>query len=395
MPTTTIPAYSEFADAWGLDKSIVFLNHGSYGACPHAVRQRQHELQDQLEREPLRCLMREWEPLLDQSRNALATFVGAAASDLVFVPNATTGVNTILSALNFGPQDEILLTSHEYNSCKNAVERVRERYGTKIVVVDLPFPLISYDQIEQPILQAISPRTRLFLIDHIVSQTAVQMPIKPLIDAMRARGIYTLIDGAHAPGMIALNLVELGADFYTGNCHKWLCTPKGSAFLYVRAALQAQIRPLVISHGANSERRDKSRFQLEFDWTGTHDPAPYLCIPRALEFLSACLPGGILELQARNHALVLEARKLLCELSGCAAGCPPAWLGSMATLLLPQQFAKYSALELHDALLDSFSIEVQVMPPLSPGPPLLRISAQLYNSLAQYQYLGECLGKLE
>ena len=298
---------------WSLDPDITFLNHGAFGACPLPVLEAQQRLRQQLERQPLRFFMREFEELLDAARSQLAAFVGADVDELAFVPNATTGVNAVLRSLPFNSSDEILTTNHEYNACRNALDFIASRTGAQIVVATVPFPLDSPNRVVEVLMERVSPKTRLVLLAHITSQTGLLLPLQQLVRELALRGVDTLVDGAHAPGMVPLNLQEIGATYYTGNCHKWLCAPKGAAFLYVRRDKQPVIRPLTISHGANSRRTDKSRFQLEFDWMGTDDPTAYLCIPEAIRFMGCLLPGGWLELMENNHALAICARQLLCE----------------------------------------------------------------------------------
>ncbi|MGG6264673.1 aminotransferase class V-fold PLP-dependent enzyme [Leptolyngbya sp. AN03gr2] len=375
---------------WSLDPDCTFLNHGSFGACPIPVLEVQQEFRSRLERQPLRFLGREFEPLLDQAREALAAFVGASVEELVFIPNATTGVNAVLRSLSFSPSDELLTTSQEYNACRNALDFVAERSGAKVVVAEVPFPIGSPSQVTEAILAKVSDRTKLALIDHVVSQTGMVFPIAQIVQALSDLGIDTLIDGAHAPGMVDLNLTELGATYYASTCHKWMCAPKGAAFLYVKKDKQAEIRPLTISHGANSPRRDRSRFQLEFDWMGTDDPTAYLTVPSAIEFMNSLLPGGWAELRANNRSKALSARKLLCDLLNVAPPCPEEMIGSLATILLPDG----SYIELQDALYEKFNIEVPIIPfPQSPKR-LIRISAQIYNTIQQYEYLGKSLQTL-
>ncbi|WP_404789558.1 aminotransferase class V-fold PLP-dependent enzyme [Altericista sp. CCNU0014] len=391
------PGANEFADSWHLDPTVVFLNHGAFGACPIPVLAQQQRFRQQLEQEPLRFIMREFEPLLEIARQALAAFVGTDPADLVFVPNATTGANSVLRSLSFEPGDELLTTDHCYNACRNALEFVARRSGAKVVVATVPFPLENSEQIVASVMRCVTPRTKLALLDHITSQTALIFPIKALVRALAARGIDTLVDGAHAPGMIPLNLQEIGAAYYTGNCHKWMCAPKGAAFLVVQRDRQAQIRPLTISHGANSPRTDYSRFQLEFGWTGTHDPTPYLCIPAVLQFMDAQLPqGGWQAVMDRNRALALQARQLLAETLSQPLPCPDGMVGAIAALLLPSSFgtpelspAGIDALQ--DWLWNNYKIEVPVIPWASPPQKILRVSAQLYNHLDQYRYLAAAL----
>lgn len=378
---------NQFSQFWSLDPTCTFLNHGSFGACPIAVLEVQQEFRTRLERQPLRFLGREFEGLLDQSRAALAIFVGAEAEELVFVPNATTGVNAVLRSLTFSPSDELLTTSQEYNACRNALDFVAARSGASVVVAEVPYPIESPAQVTEAVLSKVSDRTRLALIDHVVSQTGMVFPIAQIVRALSDLGIDTLIDGAHAPGMVDLNLSELGAAYYASTCHKWMCAPKGAAFLYVKKERQPEIRPLTISHGANSPRRDRSRFQLEFDWMGTNDPTAYLSVKSAIEFMNSLLPGGWAELRARNRSTAIAARTGLCELLNVAPPCPEEMIGSLATIPLPDG----SYIELQDALYEKFDIEVPIVPfPQAPRR-LVRISAQLYNTLEQYEYLGKSL----
>jgi isopenicillin-N epimerase len=379
----------DWSHHWSLDHSITFLNHGSFGACPRAVLEQQQVLRSQLEQEPVRFFALELEPLLDAARQQLASFVGATANELAFVPNATTGINTVLQSLVFQPGDELLTTNHEYNASRNALNFAAERSGSTVVVAEIPFPLESSAQIVEAILAKVSDKTKLVLLDHITSQTALIFPIKTLVQQLSAQGIDVLIDGAHAPGMIPLNLRELGAAFYTGNCHKWLCAPKGAAFLYVRTDRQDAIRPLAISHGANSPRTDRSRFHLEFDWVGTSDPTPYLCIPTAIKCLGAMLPGGWPALMERNRSVALSARTLLCQQFQIPLPCPDQFIGSMACIPLAGEQAE----TLQTALFQRYKIEIPVIPWQNRR--LIRISVQLYNQLADYQSLANALAILQ
>jgi isopenicillin-N epimerase len=390
-----LPVPSAFARHWDLDPSIVFLNHGSFGACPRAVLAVQQEMRARLEAEPVRFLHRENEERFDVARTALAELVGCDMDDLAFVGNATTGVNTVLRSLAFAPGDELLTTDHEYNACRNALDFVAARAGATVVVAPIPFPVASEAEIVEAVVSRATARTKLCLLDHVTSPTGIVLPVATIVARLRERGIETLIDGAHAPGMLPLSLGTLGAAYYTGNCHKWLCTPKGSALLYVRRDRQAAIRPLAISHGANSPRTDRSRFRLEFDFTGTGDPTPFLCIPEALRFLGSLLAGGLPALQAHNRDMALQARELLCKALG---GTPPVgatMIGSLASVLLPPTDAMGTGPigldPLQVRLFDRHHIEVPVMRWSSPRLRLLRVSPQIYNSLAQYEWLARAV----
>lgn len=375
---------------WLLDSDLHYLNHGSYGACPQPVLEQQQRLRNQLELQPVDFFSRQLPGLLDAARSELGIFVGADPAELVFVPNATTGVNTVLRSLPLQPGDELLTTNHAYNACRNALNFVGDRTGARIVVAEVPFPIATPAAAIAAILQRVSSRTKLALLDHVTSPTGLILPIADIVALLAQQGIETLVDGAHAPGMLPLNLQAIGATYYTGNCHKWICAPKGAAFLYVQRAKQFQIRPLTISHGANAPRQDRSRFHLEFDWTGTDDPTPYLCIPTAIACLGKLLPGGWPELMQRHRSMVLAAQQLLSEVLEIAPPCPAAMIGALAALPLPEG----DSLPLYQQLLEQFRLEVPVFPWPAPPQRLLRISAFFYNQFSEYQLLAQALGEL-
>jgi isopenicillin-N epimerase len=385
---------------WLIDPKVIFLNHGSFGSCPRPVLEFQQALRDRMERQPVQFLVRDLEPMLNDARAALARFVGAHPDNLVFVPNATAGVNTVLRSLTFEPGDELLVTDHEYNACRNALQFVASRAGAKVVVAALPFPVESTNRLVEAILSRVTSRTRVALIDHVTSQTALVLPIAEIVRELAARGVDTLVDGAHAPGMVPLRLEELGAAYYTGNCHKWLCAPKTAGLLHVRPDRQHLIHPLVISHGLTSPRKDCSRYLIEFGWPGTWDPTACLSVTEALRFLGSLLPGGWDEIQSRNRRLALEARQLLCQALQIPLPCPDECIGAMASVPLPDAAADPKPGpplfidRLQDRLLFEHGIEVPVIH--WPGFPkrLLRISAQLYNQTADYEMLSAALKSL-
>ena len=386
---------NEFARHWTLDPEVVFLNHGSFGACPRPVLEAQSELRARMERQPLQFLSRDLEGLLDEARGQLAELVGAEADDLAFVPNATAGVNTVLRSLPFEPGDELLTTDHAYNACKNAL-KLHEPRGVKAVIAQVPWPIRGPQEVIDAVMAAVTPRTRLALLDHVTSPTGLVFPVRELVRLLAERGVDTLVDGAHAPGMLPLDLRDLGAAYYTGNCHKWLCTPKGSALLHVRRDKQAQVRPLDISHGANATRTDRSRFRLEFDWRGTDDPTPYLTIPAALRFFSGLLPGGFPELMERNHDLAVRGRRILCEALRIDPPAPEEMLGSLASVPLPDaqtpvKVGRNYWHPLQKAVYEKHRVEAPVM--IFPAPPrqLIRIACQLYNDESQVQRLAAAL----
>lgn len=399
---------------WLLDPAVAFLNHGSFGATPRAVLAVQTGWRERMERQPVLFLGSELEGLLDEARDRLAAFLGADPGGLVFVPNATTGVNTVLRSLRLEPGDEIVATDHEYNACLNAVLEVVARSGARLVLARIPFPIGSDDEVLDAVLGSVGARTRLVLLSHVTSATALRLPVERLVPALRERGVEAIVDGAHAPGMVPIGLDALGAAYYAGNAHKWLCAPKGAAFLWVRRDLRGTVRPLAISHGANSPRLERGRYRLEFDWTGTTDPTPYLAIPAALDFLDGLLPGGMEELMISNRTLCLRARGLLAEALGLASAAPDSMLGAMAALPIPTSLRPAATDHqvagagvdpeptvpedpLHDALLRQDAIEVPVFrwPPVPTRDGsmlrILRVSAQAYNSLDEYRRLAGAL----
>jgi isopenicillin-N epimerase len=381
-----------FKSLWHLDPEIAFLNHGSFGACPIAVLEYQQSLRLELERQPLQFLAREIEPRLDAARSTLAAFLQADPHNLVFVPNATTGINAVLRSYPFQPGDAVLTTNQEYNACRNALDFVAERSGIEIIVTDIPYPIDDPQIIVDAVLNAVTPQTKLVLLDHVVSQTGCVLPIESIIQRLNAQGIESLIDGAHAPGMLPLDLTALGATYYTGNLHKWVSSPKGAAFLYVQADRQAQIHPTTISHGRNDPRTGRSRFQLEFDWTGTWDPTAYLSVPKAIDFMGALLPGGWPELMAHNRNQVLAARQMLGQTWNLPLPCPDSMVGSMATLPLPSaKLSHLSHAELNRQLWEQFQVEVPIMPFPDIQCYVVRISAQIYNQPEEFDRLRVAL----
>jgi len=373
---------------WTLDPNITYLNHGSFGATPRVVLERQDEFRAQLEREPVRFFVRELEPLLDEARAALAAFIGADFEGLAFVPNATAGFNAVLRSMDLDRFDEVLVTTHEYNAVRNAVEYVTGVAGAKVVLVDVPFPIASPDVVIERVLERVTDRTRLVFIDHVTSQTALILPVERLVRELAARGIDTFVDGAHAPGMLPLDVRAIGAAYYTGNLHKWVCAPKGAAFLYVRENRRASVRPVSISHGANSPRTDRRRFLIEFDWTGTFDPSAWLCVPESLRFMASLVDGGWPEVMRRNHELALRARDLLCDALAIAKPAPDDMLGAMAAVPLPGAAATSGLDPLQDRLLFEHGIEVPIMPWATR---VIRVSAQLYNTIEDYERLVRAL----
>ena len=350
-----------------------------------------------MESEPVQFLWRRFEERLDPARAVLARFVGARARDLVFVSNATTGVNAVVRSLKLKRGDELLTTDQDYNACHNVLVEVARRAGARVVTARIRFPLRSEEEIIEPILKCVSARTRLAMIDHVTSNAAVVFPIKRIIQELAARNVDTLVDGAHAPGMVPLKIEALQPAYYTGNLHKWVCAPKGAAFLWARGDRQEGLQPAVISHGNNRPRKGYSGFQDRFDWAGTVDPTAWFCVGEAIDWMGRLLPGGWPEIRRRNHALAVSARALLCERLGVEAPCPDKMLGSMAAIPLPASWQDRTARGKIDSeqlrLYDEFGIEVPLSRHGLPERRWVRVSAQLYNTLADFEYLASALSE--
>ncbi|MBX3159642.1 MAG: aminotransferase class V-fold PLP-dependent enzyme [Deltaproteobacteria bacterium] len=367
---------------WALDPGVVHLNHGSFGGCLRATLAAAAAIRDRVEGSPMRYFVTRWQAELDEARTAAAAFVGADPARTAFVANATTGVALALAscAEAIGAGDELVTTDHAYRACRNQLDRLAAACGAGVVVVRVPEPFDA-DALVAAFARALGPRTRLALVDHITSPTALILPLERMLDELAARGIPCIVDGAHAPGQIALDVAALaarGATYYAGNFHKWVCAPKSSGFLAVAAG--AAWRPLVTSHGASADYGPPNRLHAELDWGGTHDPAPHLAVPAAIADVAEEVGGGWPEVRARNHALALGLRARLADaLGGTPPALPPAAaIGAMATvpIALPPGLAP-AALQLQ--LLER-GWEVPVV---EHGARLfVRVSAHLYNGAA-------------
>ena len=376
-------------DAWGLDPDVLHLNHGSYGACPRAVMAAQDAVRARLERATMRWFVGAGPDELAAARAAAAAFVGADADGFVFVPNATTGVATVLANLRLAAGDEVLVTDHAYRACRNALDRSALTAGATVVVAPIALPVHDPRAPIAAIVDRVTARTRLVLLDHITSPTALVLDAATLARALPA-GVELLIDGAHAPGMIELDVAAIGATYYTGNFHKWTCAAKGAGFLWVAPSRREGFRPLVTSHGATLPSAGTTRFRLEHDWTGTHDPSPYLTVPTAIDEV-ARLGGGWPAVRARGRAL---ARAFADELStrlGAEPIAPPSMLGSMAAVAVELP-AGGDALAIERALLDE-GVELPVIPAGVAPWPLVRVSAHLYNARGDLDRAIDALGR--
>ncbi len=326
----------------------------------------------------------------------LENFTGASPGSIVLVTNATTGINTVLSNLSINPGDELITTGQEYFASANILRTNAEKYDAKCVEVPIKTPVSGPDQVIDSILSGVTSRTVLVLIDHISSPTGMVFPVKELVRRLDQLGIDVLVDGAHGPGMIPLNLEELGAAYYTGNCHKWLCAPKTAALLYVRPDRQKNFRPAVMSHVASEFDIEMSDFQIEFFWNGTIDPTPRMSIPFTIDFMESLHPDGWTGIMNENHEKVVRAEGLICDRLGIEPSCPENMIGSMAAISLPwKQPSDLPPPEGIDPLQNWLFREKQIEIPVTftsiPQGRFLRLSAQLYNSDADFEYLCRSL----
>lgn len=387
-----------FSSLWALDPDIVYLNHGSFGACPSEVLRYREELIRELEARPMEFLVRRLPELLWAEYAYVEDLVGAEPGSIALVQNATHGVNTVLASFGLGPGDELLVGSHEYFATLNACRYHCARTGARCTVVPMQFPVSCPGDIAAAFLSRVTPATRLVVVDHITSATGFVADPALLVSELRNRGVEVLVDGAHGPGMVPLDMRAMGAAFYTGNFHKWLCSPKICAMLYVRPDMQDRIHPLATSHVQGDFDGRQTPFRIEFQWNGTPDPTAALCVSKAGRFLSGLLPGGLEGVMEANRSMILSARGLVCEALGVEPPCPDSMVGSMASFELPwidppdPPRPDWEWMDpLQRRLLEEFHIEAPVSYIRSARLRLLRISAQLYNDISQFEYLARAL----
>jgi len=379
-----------------LDPDVVFLNHGSFGACPRPVFEDYQRWQLQLERQPVAFLdsRRGLAKNLHAMRDAMASEFGAPADNIAAVVNATTGLNIAIQSIPLKPGDEILTTDHEYNALEKTWAYVTRKTGAKIVHVDVPLPLTSAQQFHDAIAAGFNERTKVLFLSHITSPTALLFPVESLIAEARQRGVFSVIDGAHSPGHTPIDLRAMDPDFYSGNCHKWLMSPKGSAFLYVRPGLETMIDPLVISHGWTVDNKEagvrgpfgNSPFVDEVEMQGTRDPAAWLAIPAAIEFRRL---HDWATVQAECRRLAQETAARLRELTGLPALSAPEFSApQMVAMPIPACDTAW----LKEALLERYNIEIPVFEWKHHH--IVRLSCQGYNSRAQMDTLIGALTEL-
>lgn len=356
------------ADQYLLNREITFLNHGSFGACPRPVFEVSQRWQRELEANPVAFMWR-LPDLLAQARARLGRYVGAQTDNLVFVSNATHGINVVARSLKLGPGDEVLGTDHEYGAVNNTWRFNCEKAGARYINQPVPVPFSTPEAFVDALWEGVTERTRVISISHITSPTALIFPVELVCRRAREAGIVTVIDGAHAPGQIELRLDDLGADFYTGNAHKWLSSAKGAAFLYARPECQELLEPLVVSHGWSRGNPDIPQFLSYLSWTGTDDPSAFLSVPAAIDFQEQ---NDWPAVQRACHQLLLEAQHRILELSDQEPLSPDSMWVQMCAIPLPGRAQDYKELW----------SKYQIIVPVGEwnGKTLIRISIQAYNS---------------
>ncbi len=379
---------SNLKDDFLLDSNIVFLNHGSFGATPRPVFDAYQAWQRQLERQPVEFLGRRANELLSEARAGLADYLGTAADNLVYVPNVTEALNIAARSIQLGPQDEVLTSNMEYGAIDRTWRFLSHKQGFKYINQPISTPVSSHEKLIEELWSGVTGRTKVIFISHLASPTAMIFPVKEICRRARQAGILTVIDGAHAPGQIDVDLNDIGADFYGGNCHKWLCAPKGAGFLFAAPPVQPLVQPLVVSWGWQSEHPGPSPFIDYLEWSGTRDISAFLSVPAAIQYQKDHLWHQV---QADCHALARQALQRISALSSMQPLYPDSedWYAQMVVARLPD---KVDPLQLHDTLWNDFHIEVPVL--AWNGKILIRISFQAYNSEADLHALLAALENL-
>ena len=387
-------AWRHWRREWSLPPEVVYLNHGSFGPAAREVQHARQEWTDRLESQPFDFFVRHVEAELLHAAEYLGEFVGTSADNLAFVDNATTGMNIVAKSLDLKPGDEILTTNHAYGAVLRIWRTICQKAGAKLVVHKLPDPLTDGQELTDSLMSAASDNTRLIVVDHVTSPTAVIFPFADICRRAQSRGISICIDGPHALAMLPLNIDALGCDFYLASGHKWLSAPFGSGFLYAHPRVQRNLEPLVISWGGSLAGAE-ARWQDEFHWSGTRDPAPQLTIPAAIDYLCR---AGIRNFRRRSHDLAQYARYRIAEVTGLPTELPDsqAWYGSMIALPLPPAEEPPLKKGVRDPLQAQLWKQHQIEVPVIhwQGKRLLRISCHLYTSAREVDGLADALRNL-
>ena len=367
-----------------LDNNIIFLNHGSFGACPKPIFEEFQRLQLELEQEPVHFIQKKLPVYLKEAKKPLAKFIGCDAEDFFFTPNPTFAVNTIMRSLNLQKEDEILTTNHEYGAMDRTWNFYCKKSGAKYIRQEISLPIISKEQILEEFWKGYSSKTKVIFLNQISSSTALIFPVKEICDKAQQLGLITIIDGAHVPGHIDLNIQELNPDFYTGTLHKWMLAPKGSSFLYVKKEFQADIDPLVVSWGYESLAPSESQFLDYHEYQGTNDHSAYLCTPKVIEFLEK---NNWKEKSKACKKIVLDNYKRFCDLVGTKPICPISeeFLGQMASIPIRTE----KPMELKELLYAKYKIQIPIMP--LNDKIYMRYSMNVYNSQEDLEVLYQAI----
>ena len=372
-------------DQFFLDPDITFLNHGSFGACAKPVYEDLLNWQLQMEREPVKFFEDTIFDALKKSRQVLGNYINCPADDLVYFPNPTTAINAAARSLKLEPGDEVLSTNHIYGALDRTWKYICEKNGAEFVKADIAFPIQSKDEFLNSFFKAITSKTRVIFLSHITSMTAMIFPVEEVVEFARENNILSIIDGAHVPGHIPLNIHTLNPDIYTGACHKWMCSPKGTSFLYVKKEMQENIHPLVVSWGWESENPSDSQFLDWHEWQGTRDMSAFLTIPEAVKFMD---DNDWPNVSRKCREMVIQTRNQLLNYLNISPPCPNDWLGQMASIPLPFN----DAVEIKNALLNKYHIQVPIF--TWEGKVYLRYSIQAYNSESDLEKLLSAIKEL-
>lgn len=374
-------------DLFLLDPDVIFLNHGSFGATPRIVFEKYQWWQRELERQPVDFLGVRFNTLMCEARTGLAEYVHTNPDDLFYVPNATTGLNIVARSLRLNPGDEVLTTDHEYGALDRMWRFLCRKSGAVYRQQPVPVPVTTGDDLVERVWAGVTPRTRVLFLSHITSPTALILPVPELCERARAAGIISIVDGAHTVGQLPLDVEAIGADFFASNAHKWLCAPKGTAFVHVRHSIQDLVEPLVVSWGYEAQSPGPSRLIDEQEWTGTRDPSAYLTVPEAIRFVNEHRWDAV---RAYCHALAQQARERVTALFDLPPLSPDstAWYMQMVTLPLPP----CKPLEVKARLIHEFHIEIPIV--VWQDRPYIRVSVQAYNTQQDIDRLVDALQKI-
>jgi isopenicillin-N epimerase len=363
-----------------MDPGVAYLNHGSFGATPSSVLAEQQKLRHAMERNPVEFLVHRLQPQLDAVRTQLSAFLGADPEGLVFVDNATTGVQTVIAQAALLPGDEVLTTDHCYPAVLAQLRRAAAGTGAELRIAPVPLPADGQAAVTEAVLSGLTPRTRLLVVDHVASCSGLVFPVAEIAAHCRKQGVPVLVDAAHAPGMLPVDLSQIGADFWVGNLHKWVCAPKASAVLYAAPQWRETLRPLVASHGV------ADGYRPAFDWTGTRDPTALLAVPAALSFFDQ---AGWQAVRQHNNDLARRGAELVAARLGTRTGSADGLAAAMRLVELPRPLTEAGARALELRLLERDRVVVPVT--YLGGWRWLRLSAQLYNTVADYERLADAL----